>query len=106
MNMGFWSNANNTADADYNLSLNVSSKGRGLYWKDASVDQAIEDARQEVDVAKREQMYHDLLDKIVKAAPWIFLYNQFDIYGVSQQLQNWKPRSDEMIYLYGATLKS
>jgi peptide/nickel transport system substrate-binding protein len=106
MQMGFWSNANNTADADYGLALNVSSKGRGLYWSDPQVDQAIEDARQEVDTDKRAQMYHDMLDKIVKAAPWIFLYNQLDIYGKSKRLDNWKPRSNEMIYLFNASLKS
>jgi peptide/nickel transport system substrate-binding protein len=106
MQMGFWSNANNTADADYGLALNVSSKGRGLYWSDPQVDQAIEDARQEVDTDKRAQMYHDMLDKIVKAAPWIFLYNQLDIYGKSKRLENWKPRSNEIIYLFNASLKS
>jgi peptide/nickel transport system substrate-binding protein len=106
MQMGFWSNANNTADADYGLALNVSSKGRGLYWSDPQVDQAIEDARQQVDTDKRAQMYHDMLDKIVKAAPWIFLYNQLDIYGKSKRLQDWKPRSNEIIYLFNASLKS
>jgi ABC-type transport system substrate-binding protein len=51
-------------------------------------------------------MYHDMLDKIVKAAPWIFLYNQLDIYGKSKRLQDWKPRSNEIIYLFNASLKS
>jgi len=106
MQMGFWSNANNTADADYGLALNVSSKGRGLYWSDPAIDQAIEDARQEVDTDKRTQMYHDMVDKIVKAAPWIFLYNQLDIYGKSKRLENWTPRSNEIIYLFNASLKS
>lgn len=106
MQMGFWSNANNTADADYGLALNISSKGRGLYWSDPQVDQAIDDARQQVDATKRAQMYHDMLDKIVKAAPWIFLYNQLDIYGKSKRLENWKPRSNEIIYLFNASLKS
>jgi hypothetical protein len=47
-----------------------------------------------------------MVDKIVKAAPWIFLYNQLDIYGKSKRLEGWKPRSNEMIYLFDASVKS
>jgi ABC-type transport system substrate-binding protein len=106
--MNFLSNANNTADADYNLALNISSKNRGFYWKreDDTVDQMIDEGRQILDPAEREGHYHDLVKKIVEAAPWIFLYVATDIYGVSNDLQGWKPRPDEMIYLYGASMKS
>ncbi len=49
-------------------------------------------------------MYHDILRRIVEAAPWLFLYSQADIYGAASALQGWEPRPDEMIYLYGASL--
>ncbi|MDP9410554.1 MAG: ABC transporter substrate-binding protein [Actinomycetota bacterium] len=104
MHMGFWSNANNTADADYNLSLNLHSAGRLPYWSDPEIDALIDKARQTIDPAQREEMYHDILRRIVEAAPWLFLYSQADIYGVASALQGWEPRPDEMIYLYGASL--
>lgn len=104
MDMGFWSNANNTADADYNLSINLHSQGRLPYWGDPEVDALIDTARQTLDPAAREQMYHDILRRVVEAAPWLFLYSQADIYGVGNALQDWSARPDEMIYLYGASL--
>lgn len=104
LHMGFWSNANNTADANYNLALNIHSQGRGVYWNDPDVDKLIDEARQTVDRAKREETYHKVVKMIVEAAPWIFLYNLVDVYGVSKKLQGWEPRSDEMIYLYDAAV--
>ena len=103
--MLFWSNANNTADADYNLALNVSSTGQNLYWNTPELDAAIIEARTIIDVEERRAKYHSILKTIVEAAPWIFLYVPVDVYGVSSNLKDWKPRSDELIYLYGPSLQ-
>lgn len=101
----FWSNANNTADADYTLALNVSSTGQNLYWNTPELDAAIIEARTIIDPEKRRAKYHSILKTIVEAAPWIFLYVPVDVYGVSSDLKDWKPRSDELIYLYGPSLQ-
>lgn len=93
-----WSNANNNLDANYNLSLNFYSKGRGLYWSEPAVDKLIETGANSVVEADRTKAYHEALAKIQEAAPAIFLYNQHDIYGKAKDL-NWKPRADEVIYL-------
>jgi peptide/nickel transport system substrate-binding protein len=101
MDILFWSNANNTADADYNLTLNVHSvRGQTTYWNDAEVDDLIDAARQSVDQDERLSIYHRIAEiMVVEQAAWLFMYNQSDIYGVSDRLANWEPRSDEMIYL-------
>jgi peptide/nickel transport system substrate-binding protein len=104
MDMGLWSNANNTADADYNLTLNVHSKQRGIYWNDPAIDAAIDQARTTTDPEQRRAQYQDLLSRFVDAAPWLFLYDQVDMYGVSKRVQSWKPRPDEWIYLYQAAV--
>lgn len=104
LHMGLFSNANNTGDADYNLSLNLHSEGRAIYWSDPEVDAAIDEARSILETDEREQAYHELMQKIVEAAPWLFLYTLEDVYGVSSKLQGWTPRADEMIYLYEASL--
>lgn len=105
LDIGFFSNANNTGDADYNLSLNVHSGGRGIYWVNPDVDQMIDEARQTAEQDERLEIYHTLLETMVEEAPWLFLYTQHDLYGVTTRLKGWKPRPDEMIYLYGAHIE-
>jgi len=41
---------------------------------------------------------------IYEDPPFIFLFAQKDLYGVSNRL-DWSPRSDEWIILYGASVK-
>lgn len=96
-----FTNANNTGDANYNLSLNFYSKSRGLYWNSPDVDALIEKGAETVDQAEREKIYHEALRLIVEEhVPAIFLFNFVDLYGVNAQLK-WEARPDEMIYLYG-----
>ena len=55
---------------------------------------------QEIDFApfvnseKRRHAFSELQVQIQEQAPWIFLWSQFDIYGVNKKLQ-WEPRGDE-----------
>ncbi len=104
LGLGYYSNANNTADADYLLSAGMSSKGRAPYWSSPDVDALIDQGKQTIDQNKRKEIYHDAVKKILDAAPWLFLYSQVDNYGVSNRLKGWKPRPDEMIYLYGLSV--
>jgi peptide/nickel transport system substrate-binding protein len=99
-----FSNANNTADADYNLSLNFHSGNRSLYWKDSEIDRLIDQARGEPDRAKREALYHEITARLVDDAPAVFLYDQTDVYGVSKRVKGWTPRPDEIIDLAGVTV--
>jgi peptide/nickel transport system substrate-binding protein len=47
---------------------------------------------------KRKQLYANLLRVIRDDAPYIFGYQQVDIYGVSNRIK-WTPRGDESIRL-------
>src|SRR5690606_36695046 len=105
LDIGFFSNANKTADADYNLSLNVHSGGRGIYWQNTEVDELIDKARQTGDQDERLALYHQLLEIMIPEAPWLFLYTQHDLYGATSKLKGWNARPDEMIYLYPASLE-
>jgi peptide/nickel transport system substrate-binding protein len=99
-----WSNANNNLDANYNLSLNFYSKGRGLYWSDPQVDQLIEQGANSVGESDRLKAYHEALAQMHAQAPVLFLYNQHDLYGTTTEL-DWKPRADEVIYLARSSRK-
>ncbi len=102
-------NANNTAEANYNLALNFSSlakKGRGLYWSDPEVDEWIVQGREETDRNKRLEIYHRIVQKMAETAAMIPLIDPDVIYGSTKNLTDWKPRSDQLIYLYGASITS
>lgn len=104
LDIAFYSNANNTGDADYNLSLNVHSGNRGVYWNSPETDAMIDEARQVVDEAERLALYHQIIDLMIEEAPWIYLYTQHDIYAATSSLQGWEARPDEMIDLRGVSL--
>ena len=89
------------ADELYNL---VSSKGRGLYYKNERVDALFDLGRSTMDQAKRRQVYRDLQRAMVEDATWVFLLQQVDIYASRDRL-TWTPRPDQWMPLQDATLK-
>jgi peptide/nickel transport system substrate-binding protein len=89
------------ADELYNL---MSSKGRGLYYKNERVDALFDLGRSTMDQAKRRQIYRDLQRAMVEDATWVFLLQQVDIYASRDRL-TWTPRTDQWMPLQDATLK-
>jgi len=67
-------------------------------YSNPEVDKLIQQARAEMNTEKRKQLYSQLLRLIRDDAPWIFGYQQMDIYGVNNRLK-WTPRGDESIRL-------
>jgi peptide/nickel transport system substrate-binding protein len=53
-------------------------------------------AQVSMDNSEREQLYSDALHIIYEEVPWLFLFQQFDIYGVSSDIE-WQPREDQII---------
>ncbi len=89
------------ADELYNL---VSSKGRGLYYKNERVDQLFDLGRGTMDGAKRRAVYSELARAMVEDAAWVFLLQQVDIYATRERLA-WTPRADQWMRFHQATLK-
>ncbi len=89
------------ADELYNL---VSSKGRGLYYKNERVDQLFDLGRSTMDGAKRRAVYGELARAMVEDATWVFLLQQVDIYATRARL-TWTPRSDQWMPFHQATLQ-
>jgi peptide/nickel transport system substrate-binding protein len=88
-------------DELYNL---VSSKGRGLYYKNEKVDALFDAGRSTMDPAKRRKIYSDLAKAMVEDATWVFLMQQVDIYAMRDRL-DWTARPDEWMNFSGACLK-
>ena len=89
------------ADELYNL---VSSKGRGLYYKNERVDELFDQGRATTDPARRRKIYADLARAMVEDASWVFLMQQVDIYATRDRLV-WTPRADQWLLFHSATLK-
>ena len=89
------------ADELYNL---VSSKGRGLYYKNERVDALFDLGRGTMDMAKRRHVYRDLARAMVEDATWVFLLQQVDIYASRERL-TWTPRPDQWIPVHDASIK-
>ena len=104
MDLHLWSNANNTADADYNYSTNFSSNNSGLYWSTPEFDAAVVKARSTLDLDQRQAQYQELGKSLMDQAVAVPMYDQVDSYGVSKRLKGFQARADEIMYLYGASL--
>ena len=82
----------------------VSSKGRGLYYKNERVDSLLDLGRSTTDAARRRQIYRDLARAMLDDATWVFLLQQVDIYASRDRL-TWAPRGDQWMPLHDASLK-
>lgn len=79
----------------------------GASWvsfSDPEIDKALDEVMPIVNPTKRAEALNRLQRKIQQAAPWIFLWQQHDLYGVSNRL-DWEPRADEQFYLFEAKMK-
>lgn len=78
----------------------------GFSWySNKAVDKLVAKAGKTLNQAKQDALIRQAQRLMYKDPPFIFLYAYKDLYGVSNRL-SWKPRSDELIYLYDAKLKS
>ena len=82
-------------DELYNL---VSSKGRGLYYKNDRIDALFDLGRSTLDPAARRRVYADLQRAMIEDATWVFLLQQVDIYAMRDRL-TWTPRPDQWLQL-------
>ncbi len=82
----------------------VSSRGRGLYYKNERIDQLFDLGRGTMDPAKRRAVYSELAKAMVEDATWVFLMQQVDIYATRERLA-WMPRADQWMLFHQATLR-
>jgi peptide/nickel transport system substrate-binding protein len=89
----FVSSSNDLLDADRQLSTYYSMDGIGSSNSDKKLKSLIDQARQETDTTKREQLYNEAVKIGCDNAYFAFLFNNDDIYGLSARLQ-FQPRVD------------
>jgi peptide/nickel transport system substrate-binding protein len=101
--MYFWGRSDTTLDGSMMRDW-FHTGSTWVTYSDKKIDAAIEKALPVVNPERRRQAFSELQAEIQEQAPWIFLWSQFDIYGVNKQLQ-WEPRGDEQFALGAAAWK-
>jgi peptide/nickel transport system substrate-binding protein len=90
---------NSTFDADNTLNSLLVCDSIFSYWCDEAFTADIKRGQQIVDRDERLAIYQRNSRLVHEQAPWIFLYQQQDIYGVNSSL-DWTPRPDEVIWAF------
>ena len=73
------------------------------YGNNKVIDEKIAKAVTLVDPKARTAAYAELQKLIHEEAPWVFLWQQHDLYGVAQTVE-WTPRADEKVWMYEAKI--
>ncbi len=95
---------NSLFDADFPLRLCCWSGGRAeTRFTTPELDAMVEEAARTVDVEARYDLYGEIQQYIRDQAPYVFLYDQFDIYGISDRVE-WEPWATELIPLMDARI--
>jgi peptide/nickel transport system substrate-binding protein len=81
------------------------SDWRYSYYQNPELDKLIDAGMVEMDMKKREEVYHKATQLMYGEAPVVFLYQGVDFYGGTNRLKNWKPTGDQRIFLYGIALQ-
>jgi peptide/nickel transport system substrate-binding protein len=65
------------------------------------IDDKIARAQTLLEPKARAEAYAELQRLLRDEAPWVFLWQQHDLYGVTSQIE-WTPRADEKVWMYDA----
>jgi peptide/nickel transport system substrate-binding protein len=93
---------NGEFDAAQTIIPLLTSQGALTILKNEEVDSMIQDAQNTADPEERERVLQETNALLHDLAPWVFMHQQFSVYGVSNEI-SWQPRADELIDPYTAT---
>jgi len=71
------------------------------YGNNAMLSEKISRASTLLDPKARAEAYAELQRLVHDEAPWVFLWQQHDLYGVAGRVE-WSPRADEKVWMYDA----
>jgi peptide/nickel transport system substrate-binding protein len=87
---------NGEFDAAQTIIPLLTTQGALTILENEEVDQLIEEAQNEPDTEQRAQILQECNELLHDLAPWVFMHQQFSVYGVSDDIE-WQPRPDEFI---------
>ena len=83
-------------DADNTYTPLAHSSALLSYTDDPELDRLMEKGRSTFDREARRQIYSQMAQRLHDEANFLYLYQQTDLYGVSNKL-DWEARSDEQL---------
>ena len=90
---------NDTFDADGTLLPLFTTSYPISTWGTPETDKEISDAVFELDPKKRQATYDKILATIHEQAPWLFLFEYQDLYGINKRV-DFQPRTDELMFVH------
>lgn len=69
---------------------NFGGGGNRTFFKQAQVDQWIEEAQKTADGEKRNTLYSQIQNKIIEEAPWVFLWHKKDFFIHQPRVENFR----------------
>jgi len=97
--MHFVGTGNQVMDCDQHLGYRIDGARYGRFYKSDEVDALVQLELQEYDPEKRKAILADIQHKVRDDAPWIFLFDNMDLFGLTERI-DWKPRPDEIVWAY------
>jgi peptide/nickel transport system substrate-binding protein len=88
-----------SADADGVITSLFTTNAPLSTYSNPEIDRLADDARGELDSAKRKALYKKIATILNDDAAWIVLFQYEDLYATSKRL-HWQPRGDELIRAY------
>ena len=73
------------------------------YGNNTTLNEKIARVQTVLDPKARAEGYAELQKMVRDEAPWVFLWQQHDLYGVAQHVE-WTPRADEKVWMYDAKI--
>ena len=83
-------------EAGRHLETLLHSKTRGYYYQNPEADKLIDAYFSALDLKKRQEIGRELHAYLREDAPWIFLYQQMDLFGVRKNV-TWEAKPDYLM---------
>jgi len=100
LEMFFLSYGGSFPDCDDRIGGQLDGARRGIYYNSPYSDDLILQERQALDPTERAEVFKTLSEYFVEEAPWIFLWDQNLIYGVSSKIVRYNPLPVEHIFYW------
>lgn len=86
-------------DPDLNIYDFLASTGSQNYshYSNPQVDRLLIDARREMDQSKRKAIYDRIMKIVHEDVPYVYLYNEHDVSGLSKNVQGFQYIPDGLI---------
>lgn len=100
-----WGNASLDPVGIFSPTHRSGGRGNSAGYSNSDLDELLDTAAVELDRAARAELYRRAEAIVNRDLPYVYLWVQKDIYGISKRVTGWQARPDGRISLHDACLK-